>query len=303
MLLVEARTVDETVRTATNVAETELVYDPGTSYSAGDRRRPTGSGANTHRLFESVADSNLGNDPLADDGSNWIDVGYTNAWRMYHGSPATQTTNADSIAETLQIAGRADVFAVQNVSAASLTLTATDDEDGVVYTHTEALIDDSGCDNWLSYWTLPIIRKTDVTLTDLPKTYSDLVLDVTLEASGETVACGLMIVGQSNDLGGTRWGGQVSIRDFSTKDADDLGGFLVVERTFAKRGQFDAVMRGSQGENAARILAKFRATPVLLVGAAAHPSTVIWGFIRDWTLEKVTRGLDNLSLEFEGLTE
>jgi hypothetical protein len=298
MLLVRPVTIDDTVLAASSVPEREAVWSVLTTYAAGAQVRAAASGANAHRLFESVVGSNLGHDPATDGGANWLDLGLTNRWTMFDASPQSQTTAADAITVSLAVAGRADVLTVQNVSASALSVTATDDVDGVVYSADVDLVDDEGIDDWLAWFVEPIERKTEVTLTDLPKTYSGLQFDVSLTAAGEDVACGLCLLGQSAYLGGTRWGGRDSIRDYSTKSVNDFGEADIVERAFAKLGEFDAVMTDSQANKAKRILATFRATKVLLVAAADQ---AIYGFINDWSIERIAPRYRMLSIQFEGL--
>jgi hypothetical protein len=302
MQLVRPITVDDDVLIASNVDETEGVWSVATTYALGAQRRPTASGADTHRLFESAQDGNAGHDPLTDDGTWWFEVGVTNRMKMFDGLVQSQTTQSEVIDVTLQADGRVSVASLQNISAAALSFSAADAEAGEVYRHDEELVDDEGIDDWYAYFTEDIVRKTDVTLTDLPAAYSDLQISVRLTAPGDLVGCGLLLVGQAQAIGGTRWGGSVGIRDYSTKEANAFGEYLVVERAYAKTGQFEAVLIGSRSTLTARLLTAYRATPVLLIGSADYAAMVIYGFVSDWRIEHVTPRLAILSIEFEGLT-
>ena len=72
----------------------------------------------SHKIYESLQAGNVGNTPHKSP-TYWLDLGNTNRWKMFDQSITSKTTNADSIAVTLQPTGRCDSVALLNIANAS----------------------------------------------------------------------------------------------------------------------------------------------------------------------------------------
>ena len=92
-------TITDSRLTSSNVAETDYAaWSSATTYSLGQRVIVV----STHKVYESLQNSNLNKDPtLASNATWWIEVSPTNRWKMFDISNTTQTTNADSIVVTI----------------------------------------------------------------------------------------------------------------------------------------------------------------------------------------------------------
>lgn len=298
MLLIRPATIDDTALVSSDVPESEGVYDPATSYSIGNIVRGNVT-LTAHRRFESLVNSNVGN-PLSD-AAKWLEIGPTNRWAMFDTIVGTQTENADSIAVQLTTPGRVDSVAVLNVSAASLQVVMTDAIEGVVYDETIPLVSPSGVIDWYAYFFEPIVRLTDMVVTGMPP-YAGAEVSVTLLDTGNTAMCGALVFGQSKDIGDAQYGATVGIRDFSRKEQNDFGDFLVVERAFSKRASFNVWMPSGLTDQVQNLLASYRATPIVYVGSEAYGSTLIFGFYRDFNVELAGPNHSLCSIEIEGLT-
>lgn len=301
MKLIRPMAVTDAVLTSSSVAEDDFTaWNVGTTYAAGAKVRRVA--ADVHLTFESAVGSNLGNDPLADaSGEFWITLGPTNRWAMFDPVIQTQTTADAAIAVELDLTGRIDTVALQNVSAASVQVTMTDAVEGVVYDRTVSLISTDGIVDAYSYCFEPVARLRDLTLLDLPP-YGNASLEVTLSEGGGQVACGLLLVGLSRELGGTLWGATAGIRDFSTKATDDLGRFGVVKRAYSKRASFQILVPNAAVDTFQNTLADYRATPVLYVGDGRFASLAVFGFYRDFNVEVAYPDRSLATLDIEGLT-
>jgi hypothetical protein len=297
MDLVRPVTLNGAALVSSNVAVSEPAWSGSTTYGLGGQVRGA-SGPEAEKVYESVQAANL-NHPVTDP-AWWIEVGPINRLKMWDGSPSSATLNANSIATVHQLAGRANVVYLEAVSAATARLKITDAIEGVVHDQTYALVSDSGIGDWYEYFFEPVIRLTSLLIVDLPPHASPL-LELTLTATGETVACGEMVAGLARDIGGTQWGGQVGIRDYSTKETDAWGVTSVVERAFAKRASFGVVVASARVDAVQALLADYRATPIVLVGDPGYAASAVLGFIRDWSVEISGPDVSLLSIEFEGL--
>lgn len=271
----------------------------GTSYNLGDF--VTRTTTNVHSVYQSAVASNVGHDPLTDTGTNWTLVGSDNRWAMFDAVVQSQATRADQIAVTLNVPGRIDTVALLNIAGISARVTLTDAVEGVVYDETRNLVSSSGITDWYGYFFEPIERLTDCLFDDLPP-YAAPTLAVTISETGQTVACGVMIAGLSRDLGGTQYGAQTGITDYSVKQADDFGNYQIVKRAFANRATFQVWVDNGLVDAAQRLLASYRATPTLYVGDDDYAATMVFGFYKDFTLTISYPDVSVLAIELEGLT-
>lgn len=267
---------------STSVAETLAAWDVATPYAADALVYRAVDGI--HRGYKSAQASNTGHVPEADDGTWWLDQGATLPWKMFDRSIQSQTTAADSLTVAIQLGADeiADTVRLSNLSAASAQVTVTDATDGVVYDRTFDLVSDSGISDWWAYFAEPIVRRTGLTVADLPGLYAGALVTIALSAPGETVACGLALLGQGRDLGGTQWGPQLGFRDFSVKADDGFGGQTVVERGFRRQMSANVVVQAGMVDELQRLFETYRATPILLVGDDAYDTMAIYGFIKSF---------------------
>lgn len=304
--IVRPFTIDDAALASTSVAETDALYNAGTTYSAGQIvRRDT-----THRRYESVAGSNIGNTPedtTGGDTPKWIDLGPTNPWAMFDSVNGTQTTDASSIAVEIDVTGLVDSVGLLNIEASTANITATAPGAGEVYNEDFNLQDDTAITDWWAYFFEDIVYKSDLPVTDLPL-YADMTVTVTLAKTG-TVKIGGCVIGLSKELGFSIYGAKVGIIDYSRKQADDFGNYVVVQRAFSKRASLTVIVAGesmaecaSKVDAISKLLAQYRAVPLLWIGADLYTSTVIFGFYRSFDLEIAYPTRSNLTLEIEGLT-
>ena len=106
MKLIRPETITDSIFQSSTVAETdEAEWASGTTYADGDLVMVTstagGAATATHKIYESQAGSNTGNDPTIDDGTYWTEVSSTNSCDLlgattteaaFRGPPPTDTT-------------------------------------------------------------------------------------------------------------------------------------------------------------------------------------------------------------------
>jgi hypothetical protein len=303
MKIVRPITINDSVLLSSSVAETDYAaWSSGTTYAVGNRVIYVAS--NVHKVYESVQNSNTNHNPTLDTtGTWWTDLGSTNRWKMFDTAVTSQTTKADSIAISLQAptGQRVDSISVLNIDAASVHIVVTDAVDGVIYDQTFSLVADSGVTDWYSYLFEPVARLKDFTVTDLPP-YAAPKVDITLTATGETVACGAVVFGLQVNLGATQYGTKVGITDYSTKSTDIYGNFTIVERAYSKIASFDVIIDSGKVDWVASLLAGYRATPIVYVGSDDYNSTVVYGFFKDFSVNITSFYKSYCSIEIEGLT-
>jgi hypothetical protein len=255
----------------------------------------TGTQSGVHTV---IGNPNLGFSVL--DPLRWVDYGSTNRWKLHDQSVQSQTINPDIIQNSYRVVGRCNSVALLNVAAATVQVVMTDDIDGVVYTHTEQLVSNSGVQDFYAYMSEPIVRYTDFVLTDLPM-YANALITVTITGSGD-IGCGGLILGNAKDIGHTQFGAQVGITDYSVKTQDDFGNYTVVERAFRKTGEFSVAVNSGLVDQLQVMLASLRATPVVYVGADNYRSTLIYGFYSDFNIVISYPTMSMCAITIQGLT-
>lgn len=273
-------TVTPAILSATNAATAEPAWAIGTTYAAAalvSKNLADGTG----RAWISQAAGNVGHDPLTDDGTHWKDAGPTNPWLMFGDSATRQTTHADSLAVTLALPSseRVDTLWLGNISGTSLHVVQTDADDGVVADLTFDLTSASGIMDPFAWSFEPVVRKSEILVTGLNAAYSGSTLAVTISETGATCGIGALVLGQGKSLGATQWGMSASIKDYSTFADDPFGDEAVVERPYKKLISFTSILDNAYADELAAQLAKYRATPVLIVGDGGFEISVVWGLV------------------------
>jgi hypothetical protein len=302
MQIIKPVTVTNSILTSSNVTEDDYAeWSAGTTYADGDNVIVIGT---THKVYESLVGGNVGNDPTTDDGSNWLEISATNRWKAFDQKISDPVANLNSIEYTLSDSASnitaVSLFGLKGVSA---NVTVTDGGATEVYNETISLIDNRNIVDWYTYFFEEQTQKEQAQFLNIPPYLgSDVTVTVT-EATGETAQLGQLVLGFLSNLGITTYGTSISIEDFSRKETDDFGNFIVVERAFAQLADFDIQFETGNARKIQRTLAGFRATPIVYIGSEdTSYGTTIYGFYRRFDLTLEGPSLSFGAIEVEGLT-
>ena len=299
MLLVRPVEINDSTLVSSNVpADITAIWLVGTAYLIGDVVRVDA----THHLYEAVT-NNTGVYPPDNIGAavpDWIDLGATNKWSMFDDTVGTTTTNLETI-EVVVDPGGINTIGLLNIQANTALITMDSvGGGGEVYSREVNLVLPN-VSNWYEYFFEPIVRETDLVCDDLP-IYGDGIVTVTLSGGiADTIECGLFIAGRFRLLGVTQWGLGSGIIDYSVKEANQFGGFSVIKRAFSKRMDADIFMKNAQVDETQRVLAQYRATPVLYVGSNEFNVSIIYGYYRDFSVILTSPAGSHCSMTVEGL--
>lgn len=270
-LLVQPVAIAGPVFVSSTVPENDHpAWDIGTTYAVGARV----ADVTAHRIYESVADGNIGNDPTGDSGQ-WLDVGPTNRWAMFDQALGTSTVNGGGV-EVQLAPGAVDGLALLDVVGTSVRVQAP-----------------SGYDK-----TLPVGNGA-VTFLDLPGAVGTLT--ITISGAG-AVSVGTLLVGRIVRLGITGDSPTAGIADFSRKETDDFGEVTVVPRAWAKRMSARTLIRTDALDTVANRIAAVRGTPALWIANEGTDSLTVYGFFKDFSIE-VGETVSTVSLSIEGLSQ
>jgi len=302
MQLIKPVTVTDSILTATNITEDDYaVWDSGTAYVVGDKVISTV----THRIYEALID-NTNVDPTgtATDPATWLDIGATNRWRAFDQKISDPVVNATSIDYTLSDPNsNITSVALFGLKGSSANVTVTDATEGEVYNKTISLLDNRNIVDWYTYFFEEQVQREQAQFLDLPP-YLGSDVEVTVTAnSGEDTELGQLVLGFLSGIGLTTYGTSISIEDYSRKEVDAFGNFIIVQRDYAQLADFDVQFETQNARKIQRTLADFRATPIVYVGSEdTSYGTTIYGFYRRFDLTLEGPSLSFGAIEVEGLT-
>jgi hypothetical protein len=416
MDIIKPVTVSNSVLTSSNVTEDDYSeWSSSTTYADGANVIVVGT---THKVYESLVNSNLNNDPTTDDGTNWLELGATNRWKAFDQKIADQVSNTDTIeyqfndpnsnitslsmfglsgtscnvtvtdgdlvntTYTVTVASgtqydgvtTGNVFVFGSDSRPTVTFRrgntyifnqadssnvghqiairetdgtawtsgvtttgtlgtdsvttfvvpndAPDDlqyycvahgismgnditieGDGEVFNQDFSLLDNSDIVDFFTYFFAEQGTKTEALFTGIPP-YLDSSVEVTITAdSGEDAKVGQIVFGFLSNFGLTTYGTSVGIEDYSRKETDAFGNFVITERAFAKLVDYDVRLETGKARTVQNTLANFRATPIVYIGSEDEAfATIVYGFYRRFDITLEGPAYSFAALEVEGLT-
>ena len=301
MQLIKPVTVTDTVLVSSNVPENDYAeWAVGTTYAAGDRVIVLSN----HSVYESLIGSNTGNDPVTDDGTKWLKLGATNRWKAFDQKIGDRVTNTTSVEYVLSDANsNVTAVAIFGLRGISANVTVTDSVDGEVYNETISLVDNRNIVDWYTYFFEEQAQREEAQFLNIPPYLASDVQVTVTAATGDTAELGQLVLGFLSSLGLTTYGTSISIEDFSRKETDVFGNFIVVERAFAQLADFDVRFTTGNTRKIQRTLAQFRATPIVYIGSDdVSYATTIYGFYRRFDLTLEGPSLSFGAIEVEGLT-
>lgn len=284
--------------TSSTVPETDYsAWSSGTTYTIGQRVILT----STHKIYESLQNSNLNKNPTTEP-TWWIEVSATNRWKMFDTSNSTQTTNTNSIVVVITPGKVINSVSLLNIEGTSVRIKMTDPTDGVVYDVTTSLNNNGNINNWYNYFFNPIQRRTSHIATDLPA-YGTAAIEITITNTGLTAKCGVCIIGSVQYIGeGINLGASVGITDYSRKEKDTFGNYVLIQRSYSKRAKFSMAVLNEQIDALQDLLVSLRTTPCVWIGDDNYICTYIYGYYKDFDIVIAYHLVSDCNIEIEGLT-
>lgn len=283
-------------RIVTNVPEDDApVWTAGT-YTQGTKR------IQNHHVYEVLAETTTDApaDGVAKTPPTWLDLGVTNPWRSFDEKIGTVTSNPEAIRFSIRADRTINALAFFGVDAGSIRVTVTDPPLGRVFEHEATPVSTDGIDNWYQYLFAPIELVEDFVVLEVPAgTYGTI--DISIDKPGGVAKLGALVLGQTSNLGVALYGTSIRLRDFSRKERDDFGNFVIQERDFSKVAEFDVAVDTANISAVQRTVAQYRAKPVVWIGEAAYESTIIYGFCTDFGVSISGPTISDATFSVEGL--
>lgn len=267
---------------------------------------PTVSKGDLYIYDDVVYEALLDNQDRPDQGATaspptWLSRGAINRLRMFDGQIDSYTEAVGDLEFSIAPSELIDGVALLNMQGRSVRVWLVDGDQAVYDSGEVSLIDNVDVDDWYSYFYSPITYRSDYVLTSLPP-YRGAIFRARISSDGSVSCLGEVVLGRVRRLGDLLWGAGVGIVDFSRKERDEFGGYLVVERKFSKRADYPVEVRTNRVDSIQRLLTALRATPAVYIGAESQPETIVYGFYRAFDIVLSGPVYSECNIEVEGLT-
>ena len=282
--------------TATNA---EADWSSGTTYGLGNIR------TYASKRWESLQASNTNHQPDISP-TWWLDLGADNKHAMFDTQVSTSTTAVTSMTVVYKPLAIIDTIALINVQAALVTVTIRDGLAGPIIYENSAGISGANIANWSEYFfNDPLVERTQIIFYDIPPYANAHVTLVFTNSTGETVSCSQAVFGSVFQIGGTQYGANAGIVDYSLKETDEFGTITFVERAFSKRLSAIVYVKNTELNRVQSLLYSVRAKPSVWI-ASDDPNfqeaLVIYGFYREFSTDIAYPNHSLCSLEVESLS-
>lgn len=296
--VIKSIAVTDSVLTATSVAESDYpVWSSGTTYAAGGRVILT----STHKIYQSLQAGNIGKDPTSEP-LWWVEVSYTNRWKLFDLSSTTQTVIDSSDYYELKPNQAVNAVGLVNISGIlSIRIRLTDPDFGVVYDKIADITAVPKESSWYAWFFEPRTMLKTFVASDLPS-YPNATLRIDVTSSGMAYI-GSLVFGTQRNIGmGVKQGIRLGIQDYSRKERNDWGDTVLVQRAFARRASINMLIENSDLDNIYTTLSDLRSTPCLWVVNDSFESLNIFGFFNNFEINISYARYSDVSIDIEGLT-
>lgn len=302
MKIIVPTTITNTELDSSTVAENDYSeWDISTSYLEDDFVIVIGT---THKIYKSVAGSNLGNDPTTDDGTWWTEISATNRWKAFDQKIGVQVEDTTQIEYVFSGLGLVDGVALFGLDATQCRLII---ENGSplteVYNELIDLNDNSVVVDGYTYFFEPLAKKAVNVFQDIPP-YTEATYTVQVGDSGETCKVGQIVLGRSYVIGDTLFGARIGIEDFSTKERNAFGEPVLTVGNFADTVDYPVRVNTQAVGRYKTLLSSFRATPIVWTAGddTDQYGTTVYGYYEDWYTILTNQQSTQVNIEVQGLT-
>lgn len=291
-------TVTPAMLVATDVPETDYAaWAAGTTYALDDRVILT----STHKVYQSVQAGNLGHDP-ATSPTWWAEVSPTNRWKAFDLSNSTQTAKATSLYYEIEPGVAVNAVAALNLTGAqSIRIRVTDPVFGLLYDTTTSLATIPADPTWYAWFFGERTEQPQHIALDLPS-YPNATVRVDLAGNG-SLAVGVLLLGQQKSFGvGVHYGARLGIRDYSTKETNEWGDVVLMQRAFSKTRNLTVLLNNTELDRVEALLTSLRATPALWVASQDYAALTAFGFFSNFEVLVAYPTESDCDISIEGLT-
>lgn len=287
--------VTDTILISNNVPENEQpLYDAAVSYQDSEYVIAA------HRVYQNNSGATQTDQYPPDNPLVWTDLGASNAWKMFDSANNTTTTNAGTIEFEVSTGSIVNSVALLGLAGASVTVTMTDPDAGVVYNNTQQLRSSEGVVGLYSWLYRSASVKESIVLVDLPS-YRAATVKVVINAGAGIARCAHVAMGWQQILGTLQYGYSLGILDFSTITEVENGAAYLSKGNYADEPEIDMRVDNARFDYVKRVLTRMRGTAAVYVCGQTHETMTVYGFYRSFRITVPHEGWAECTLTIRGL--
>lgn len=254
-----------------------------------------------HVIYESLAASNVGNDPAAVNSTKWVAVSATNRWKLFDLSSSSQTAQATNMTYTVRPGQFVSAVAAINLTGVnSVQVRMVSDAFGEVFNRTLQRVRVQPESNWWSWFFGSRSEQLASYYVDLPA-FQDAQIFITFTGTTD-MAVGTLMLGNASQWGSSvNAGVSLGIRDYSRKETNDFGDVVLVKRRFSKQVEVPLTLERAQVDSFYDFVSDLRATPVLWIVSDEYSAATVYGYYTNFKTLINYRDFSDCSLTLEGL--
>ncbi len=306
MKIIEPITISDAMFTSSTVSEDDYdAWSDATEYDPDDYVIIVA----THLVWKCILTNT--NKPPADniyDGDAdpvtgyWTLIGSTNKWKIFDGKSKDYCEDSAVITIVITPGTLFNAIGFVNVIADTISVSVSDPIAGTVYSETVNMKDLSGIEYFYDWFFGSISNIEDAVLLNLPA-YSSGIITISINNGTDDVSVGEIVIGKIATIGEAVYGTGLSIEDYSIKEIDpDIGSIDIEEGTFSENVSYEVSMASNRVYYAKKILSKYRAAGIIYIGEENTPETIVFAFLKDFSIILQNFNRSECSLEVEELT-
>ena len=298
-------TITDAMLYSTTVPETDnAAWAAATSYTVGQKVTRAVSGV--HKNFQNIiagVDATLPEVAALQTTPRWLDIGATNAWAMFDQKVGTVTTVASPLTVVLKPNTGLSAVSLLELTGKTASITLKTATGGTTVYSASISLDGTIITSFFDWFYADYVQKTDLALTDLPAQYTTPEITVQVTSGAGNVGIGVCAVGKVVKLGNAQYGATLGILDYSRKDVDAFGNYVLTKRAYSKRMTLSLLTDKFDFSRIYRAMAGIRATPAVFIATekSGYEPMIVYGFYKDFNIEVSYPQHHMCSLEIEGL--
>lgn len=238
----------------------------------------------THRIYESLVAGNQGNDPITDDGTNWLDLQLaTNRWAAFDNRRSNKASRADVITYSIQPTQDCDAIALFGLTAGSVQIEVWDGP-AKIYDQTFTLTDASNVVSSYTWFFGGVVSVPQKVLNGFPG-YTGHRIDISINAVGATAAVGHIVLGRNHILGRIMNKPELRLVSHSRKEYDAFGDELLIKRGSTRKIGLDLLVPTVQAPRVMGVIAEIDGLATAFYASGDAPTYGVegLGFVDDHT--------------------
>lgn len=248
-------TVTDAMMISTNVAENDYSeWDISTTYDADDRVIV----ATEHTVYQSVAGSNLGNDPADGDAEIWYPVMKTRTWRPFDEALSEAVTNSGTIQYLIEPTSLVRAVGLVGAEALYATVKVKTSGGSTLATQTIYLADYSEMVDAITMVTVTPGFRDKVIFDEVICTSGNRV-EITIGDGSGSPTINEITLGDVVTIALPLSGAEIGINDYSEFTEDAWGGVTITERGYRDYTDLPLYVESGDVARLRRALAALRA--------------------------------------------